>query len=279
MRDGVKIALAFAPVIVILALFFLWPLCETIRASVCRGGEFIGLERFADFLSDREFIDAFLFSTEIAILSTAISVISAVVISLALRDTFVGKRISVFLYQTNISIPHIAMATMVIFMFSPTGWFSALSYQMGWIDNWYEFPDLAKGDSMFGVVFSFVLKFTPFIGLAVLAVLQSLSRDYEDQSRSLGVGRMKTFLHVTLPAILPAIVSTSMIVFAYSFGCYEVPNVLVRRTTLSMLVYNRYYDFYNPDCRPEAFAAALVIAAVTLTVSVVYLYVTGRKSR
>ena len=277
MNDRTRIVFAFLPVITILILFYFWPLLETIEASVHRGDEFIGLERFIGFLSDEGFVNAFLFSTELAILSTLISAVSAVIIAMALRDTFIGKRISVFLFQTNISIPHIAMATMVILMLAPTGWFSALSYQMGWIDNWFEFPDLAKGDSMFGVVFSFVLKFTPFVGMAVLAVLQSMSRDYELQSRSLGVGRFRTFIHVTLPAILPAVVSTSMIVFAYAFGCYEVPNVLVRRTTLSMLVYNTYYDTYNPDCRPEAFAAALVIAVVTISVSAIYLYVTRRK--
>jgi len=278
MNGRTKIVLFFLPVIAILLLFYLWPLLETVSASVHRGDEFIGLERFVGFLSDQRFLDAFLFSTELAVISAVISAMLAVVIAMALRDSFIGKRISVFLFQTNISIPHIAMATMVILMFAPTGWFSALWYQMGWIDDWFEFPDLANGDSMFGVVLSFVLKFTPFVGMAVLAVLQSMSRDYELQSRSLGVGKVRTFIHVTLPAIMPAVVSTSMIVFAYAFGCYEVPNVLVRRTTLSMLVYNTYYDYYNPDCRPDAFAAALVIALVTISVSAVYLYITRRRS-
>lgn len=273
-----KLILSFLPVIIITFFFYFLPLLETVKYSVFRGEDFIGLERYTDFLNSPRFTHAFGVSLEISILSTIISIAIGVLIAMALRDTFIGKRISVFLFQMNISIPHIAIATMVVFLLSPTGVLSAIFYNEGWIDNWTQFPKLIFDSSVFGVIFSYCLKFIPFIGMAVLAVLQSLPRDFEMQSRSLGVGKIKTFINVVLPAIMPAIASTSMIVFAFSFGCFEVPNILLRDVTLPTLIYDSYNNYYDPEGRPMAYAAAIILSMITISVSAIYLYITSKKA-
>ena len=272
-----KIAIGFLPVLIITLLFYFLPLFETLKYSMVRGDEFIGLERYVDFLSNPKFIHAFTTSFEISVLSTIFSIVLGVIVALALRDTFVGKRISLFLFQMNISIPHIVIATMVVLLLNPTGFISAFFYNEGWISNWTEFPKIIYDSSIGGVVFSYCLKFIPFIGMAVLAVLQAFPRDFELQSRSLGVGKWKTFVHVLLPAIMPAVVTTSIIVFAFSFGCFEVPNILLRDTTMPTLIYNSYYDYYDPEGRPMAYAAAMMLSLITISVSVIYLYLTTKR--
>ena len=275
-RGWLKGVIAFLPALIIIAIFYFYPLYVTFERSMLRGDEFIGLERYFDFLSNPDITRAFVNSSRISLLSTVISIVLGVIIALALRDTFVGKRISVFLFQTNISIPHIAIATMVVFLLGSSGVLSSLFYQMGWISNWTEFPKVIQGVSPWGVVFSYCLKFIPFIGMAVLAVLQAFPKEYEYQSRTLGVGRLNTFLHVTLPAIVPAIATSSIIIFAFSLGCYEVPTILLRDVTIPTLIYNSFYDFYDPEGRPTGYAAAIMLTLIIVTIASVYLYLTSR---
>ena len=135
-----------------------------------RGEDFIGLERYADFLSDATFLHAFTTSLRISLISTAVSIVLGVAIALALRGTFAGKRVSLFLFQINISIPHIAMATMVVFLLGSVGLVSSIAYQMGWISNWTDFPKMIHDVSPFGIVVAYSLKFIPFIGEAFTAM-------------------------------------------------------------------------------------------------------------
>ncbi len=165
------------------------------------------------------------------------------------------------------------MASMILILLSQTGLVSSLFYELGFIENWYEFPKIVGGMTPYGTIISFCIKFIPFIGISVLSVLQTFPREYEYQSYTLGVSKIKTLFFVTFPALKSSIISTSMIVFCYTFGCYEVPQLLGNKETLSMIVYN-YYN--NPALGLEgyyqAYAISLIIALITLTISAIYLY-------
>jgi len=277
-KDSVKTLAVLTPVIILISLFFIYPILLTFQRSTrSLTGEDIGFERYSKVLSDPAVMDAFWFSLEIAVVSVLISIVIAVITALALRDTFIGKRITLFLYQTNIAMPHIAMATIMLLLLAQTGILSSFAYQLGWIEDWSDFPLIVKGFSSVGIIISYTLKFAPFIGMAVLSVLISFSRDYEEQSASLGVGKLRTFFHVTLPAIKPAIYLSSMIVFCFAFGSYDVPAILGMRQTLPMLAYRYYNDPFSADVRYDGYAMAMIIAAITLTIAIIYLYMAFSK--
>ncbi len=279
MRLGARGILAFVPLILIVLIFFYFPVAQAFSKSLYDlDGDYIGLDRYSALLSDPEFIDAFWFTLEIASISTVLSVVIAIVISLALRDTFIGKRLALFLNQMNISMPHMIMATMMIYLLGQKGFISMLLYNLGFIDSWNDFPQIVEFTSPWGVVISYTLKFTPFIGLSVLSVLQSTSQDYEDQSLTLGVGKIRTFFHVTLPSVWPAILSTSIMSFTYAFGSFEVPTTLLHRKVLSTLVYNDYYDFYNPNGILEGYAGSIIMTVIVMVLSTLFLYLSTRRS-
>lgn len=279
MRAVYQGILVFSPLILIVIIFFYLPVIESFLKSLQDlDGSYIGFDRYIELFSDSEFVDAFWFTIEIAFTSTAISIILAVAISLALRDTFVGKKLALFLNQMNISMPHMIMATMMVYLLGQKGFISVILYNIGLIDSWNDFPRIIEYTSPWGVIVSYTLKFTPFICLSVLAVLQSLSQDYEDQSITLGVGKVRTFLHVTLPSIWPAIMSTAIMSFTYAFGSFEVPLTLLSRKVLSTLVYNDYYDFYNPYGTLEGYAGSMIMTAIVIVLAAIFLYISSRRS-
>ena len=83
-----------------------------------------------------------------------------------------------------------------------------------------DIPALTNDRGAVGIIAEYVWKETVFIGVVVLAALARGVGDYEDLARTLGAGRWKRFWHVILPLITPAIVSTSVIVFAFGFGAF-----------------------------------------------------------
>ena len=118
----------------------------------------------------------------------------------------------------------------------------------------------------------------PFIGVIVLANMQSIGEDYESVARSLGASRWQAFRHVLLPLIFPGMLSASVMVFAFTFGAYEIPAILGANypAALPVLAYRQYTDV-DLAARPEAMAMAIIIAL--LSAIMIYFYVRFSRQR
>ena len=279
MKASIRTAFWFLPIFLVILIFFYLPIMVAFADSTQDlDGSYVGFERYTELLSNSDFTSAFFFTVEIALLTTIISLVLSVVIALALRDTFVGKRIALFLNQMNVSMPHMIVALSVLYLLGQKGFVSTVLYNTGQIDSWSQFPLIADSPSPVGAIISYCLKFIPFICISVLAVLQSISQDYEDQSYTLGVGKFRTFLHVTLPSIWPALMTAGLISFTYAFGSYDVPTVLLDRGVMSTYVYNNYYNYMDPYGILKGYAGSVIMAVIVLILSSVFLYISSKRS-
>jgi len=209
--------------------------------------------------------------------STFLSAVVAVVAALLLRQTFVGKRIATFLFQLNLPIPHIVVAVGILFVFSQSGLLSRVGAQMGLIQSPSDFPVIVRDHYGIGIILTYIWKEAPFIGVIVLAVLQSLGVNYENVARSLGASRWQRFRYVILPLIMPGVLSGSIIVLAFTFGSYEVPALVGVRFPRMLRV--RALRFYlNPDlnARVEGMAVGMIIALVALVLVLAYMWISRR---
>jgi putative spermidine/putrescine transport system permease protein len=138
------------------------------------------------------------------------------------------------------------------------------------------FPAVIGDPYGVGIVIAYVLKETPFIALMVLAVLVKLGDEHEQVARTLGAGRWQRLRFVTLPLVAPAVISSSLIVFAFVFGAFEIPFILGRPYP-AMLAVVAQRRFTSPDLgeRPGALAFAIVMTLVSILL--VWLY--GRIAR
>ena len=96
------------------------------------------------------------------------------------------------------------------------------------------------------IILTYLWKEVPFFGIVVLAILQSVGEDYEDLARSLGANGWQRFRYVVLPLVTPGLLSASVIVFAFTFGTYEVPKLLGVRFPEMLPVMSLDF-FLNPD--------------------------------
>jgi putative spermidine/putrescine transport system permease protein len=238
------------------------------------------LDAYAAIFNDHVFWESLWLSLRIAFISTAISIVLAGGTALLIFHTERGRRISTFIYQFNLPIPHIVGAVAMLFLLAQGGLLSRVAFALGLTDSPGDFPAMTNDRGAVGIIAEYVWKETVFIGVVVLAALARGVGDYEDLARTLGAGRWKRFWHVILPLITPAIVSTSVIVFAFGFGAFEVPFLLGQPfpSALPVLAYNAFTDV-DLNARSEAMAISMVIAVITAVAVFVYTWLSRRYVR
>jgi putative spermidine/putrescine transport system permease protein len=268
LSDRLRITLLLTPAMVLIVVLFFGGLAVGVMRSFnwmpVIGLTDPNLDAYRVVLTDPDFLRSFLLTFHIAFTSTLISAVIAIAAALMLRRTFAGRGAINFLFQLNLTVPHIVGAIGILYLFSQSGFFARMGYHIGLIARPGEFPALVYDPYAIGIILQYVWKEVPFIGVIVLAQMQALGTDYESVARSLGASRWQAFRHVLLPLIMPGVLSASVIVFAFTFGAYEVPLLLgaSHPQALPVLAYKTYTDV-DLAARPEAMAMAVVIAIMS----------------
>ena len=231
----------------------------------------LSLAAYREVISRPGFLRSVALTAFVSSVTTAVTLVLGVATALTLRRRFFGKRTVTFVYQLPLTMPYLVVAVGVMMLVDQSGLFARLFYQLGLIDAPAQFPVLVHDDRGVAIMLVYVWKQGPFIGLIALAVLQSIGADYEQLARSLGATRFQTLRHVLIPLVAPALVPASIIIFAFTFGSFEVPLLLGKSypSMLSVFAYRLYTDV-DLAIRPQAMAAGMFIALCVLTL--VYLY-------
>ncbi len=284
MSDRLRIALLLAPALAVIGVLFLGGLAIGFARSLnympVIGLTEPNLDAYRAVFSSGEFVQSFLLTFHIAFTSTVLAAVLAVGAALLLRRTFWGRGVINFLFQLNLTVPHLVGAIGILYLFSQSGSFARLAYAAGMIERPADFPALVFDPYAIGIILQYVWKEIPFIGVIVLAQMQALGQDYESVARSLGASRWQAFRHVLLPLIFPGVLSASIIVFAFTFGAYEIPLVLGENhpAALPVLAYRTYTDV-DLASRPQAMAMAIVIATLATVMIGLYTHATRRRLR
>jgi putative spermidine/putrescine transport system permease protein len=218
---------------------------------------------FSRVLTDPDFFLSFGLTLYVAFVSTLLAAAISVAAALVLARMADRHRLVHFVFQIPLTVPHLVIAVAVMFMLSPAGLLARLAVVVGLIQTPSEFPLLVNDRWSIGIILTYVWKEIPFITLMLLAVLQNAGRDLLDVGRTLKAGAWQRFRHITLPTIFPALGAAALIVFAYTFGAFEVPFLLGRTypMTLPVWAYKHYSDI-DLMARPEGIATGILIALV-----------------
>ncbi len=284
MSDRIRIVVLLFPAMLIIVVLFFGGLVVGLMRSFnympVIGLTEPNLQAYWSVFTDQEFFLSFLLTFHIAFTSTVISSVLAIGAALLLRRRFVGRALVNFLFQLNLTVPHLVGAIGILYLFSQSGSFARLAAEWGMIAGPADFPELIFDPYAIGIIIQYVWKEIPFIGLIVLANMQSIGEDYESVARSLGATRWQAFRYVLLPLLLPGVLSASVMVFAFTFGAYEIPALLGANfpAALPVLAYRKYTDV-DLAARPEAMAMAIVIALLSAVMIVIYLRYSRRRIR
>jgi putative spermidine/putrescine transport system permease protein len=226
------------------------------------------LAHFGALFSAPDFFTSLRLTLYVAATATLIATLISVALALFLVRASHQSRLLTFLLQIPLTVPHLVVAVAMIFLLTPSGLFARLAESLGLIDTVQHFPLLVNDTWCIGMISAYVWKEVPFITLMILSVLSSTGVELLDVGRTLKAGPWQRFRFITLPTIFPSLSAAALIVFAYTFGAFEVP-FLMGRTYPMLLPVRAYKSYSDVDlmARPEGIATGLVIAAVvSLTV-------------
>jgi spermidine/putrescine transport system permease protein len=201
------------------------------------------LHWYHQFLTNSDLRGALETSAIVAVISSLGAVVLGVLASVALtRRRFRGKAAVSALLLSPLVIPYVVFGISLLLLF----------HQLG------------VPRSLLTVVIGHVVISLPYTILVLVPRLDQIDVSLEEAAFDLGASRLRTFRSITLPLILPAVVSAFLIAFTTSFDEYAVASFVVgSRLTFPIYLYSA---LRFPNQLPQVIAVAVVVLVLSLTV-------------
>ncbi len=303
-----KAWLYLAPAIVLLLIFTVWPIFNTIRMSLLEGYNSMaavagatyefGFGNFAKVIEYDYFIQCLINTMLLCVLTVPISTILALLIAVCLNSIRPLQRTlqTIFFlpYVTNSIAIGMVFAAMFNMVGSAFGGENELIITAGIINNVIEFFGgeainwINAGSSYAAnitvMVVYIVWNALPFKILILLGGLQSINKQYYDAARVDGTSKVRVFSKITVPLLSPMIayvVITGFIggfkeyssivgIFGEDMGPAGAPG---RLNTMVGFI----YDALSTQ-QGRASAAALILFGIIFIVTMINLYVSKKKT-
>ncbi len=215
-----------------------------------------------------------------ATVSTVIALAMGIALALALVRTFPGKHLYKYVYKLPLMIPYTVGIALAVIMLGNGGMISRLAAFFGFISDPSQFPQILKTHAGWGIIAVYVWKQVPFITLAIYAVMLGIGRETEEAAAILGANRWQILSQVTLPQIMPGVVSSTLICFAFNVGAFEAPFILGGGfpDTLPVVAW-RYFNDADYTLQLQGMATVVSIALVAGIILFSYLAIYRRFER
>ena len=284
-RDRKVVWLVLPTVLVLLTLFvggFLFGILQSVGffSVIDQDEQKISFDAYLAAFQNETVRAGIILTFRVAILSTVLSTLIALAISLMISRTKRFQSTLIAITQFNIPIPHVVAATGILLTFSQSGLVSRLTNHFGITDGSSDFPIITNDPFGYGIIMSYLWKEIPFMCVLILSALRGPVTSLDETAKTLGASYSYRLRKIILPYIFPAILSGTIIVFAFSFGSYEVPYLLGEPypSTVSVVAYQLYTDRDLAN-RPTAMALATITSVVIGLLVYAYMKLTQQEGR
>lgn len=240
------------PALVVLVAFFVLPVVRLLPASVSSEE---GLALYAQIVSNPRYASSVVSTVLLSVFVTAASVALGAFTGLFLERTkFPGRSAVVSLITLPLSFPGVVVGFMIIMLGGRNGMAAILSSAMG-------AGKFVFAYGMAGLFAGYVYFSIPRVVTTVMAAAKKIDPMYEEAARTLGAPSWRIMRDVTLPALLPALVSTGAICFATSMGAFGTAFTLA--TDINVLPITIYTEFTLSANIASAAMLSVVLGVIT----------------
>ncbi|AKN30904.1 spermidine/putrescine ABC transporter permease [Clostridium carboxidivorans P7] len=226
---------------------------------------------YVSIISDKSFLESLIFSLKISLISSIIAVIVGVVLAYSMLINKHRVSIKKTLYILPIIVPHMVASFLMFNILSQSGLLPRILYGLGILKEQSQFPNLIFDRHGIGIIMTYLWKEIPFVAMVVYAFMSNINRNLEDVAVNLGASRRQRFWYIILPLSWPSIISSFIIIFAFSFGAFEVP-YLLGPTTPKTLPIKAFIEYSNPDISNRPYAMALNVILTFISIMIVWIY-------
>jgi sulfate transport system permease protein len=170
------------------------------------------------------------------------------------RYEFPGRRFIDAIVDFPFALPTAVAGLTLANLFAANGWLGKYLVPLGF-----------KGAfTPLGIVIALTFVGMPFVVRTLQPVLENLEREVEEAAATLGAGRLRTFISVVLPSILPTLSTGFALAFARAIGEYGsvvfISGNLPYRTEIAPYLIVMRLEEYD-------YAGAIALAIVLLIIS------------
>jgi len=239
---------------VFLFMFLYLPIVTLVVMSFNRSGlptawGGFSLRWYQELANNTELIDAIKNSLIVAVTVTAISTVLGTLLALGLQRTVRSRVLDSLLFLPAI-VPDIVLAIGLL------SFFNLLKFTLG----------------LQTIVIAHVVFDMIFVSAIVRTRLGYFDRATEEAAADLGAGPVRTFVLVTLPAILPGVIAGALVAFTLSIDEFVIAFFNSGPTSITFPI--KVYAMIRFGVTPEINAVAAVVLAVSLLMIFVALRLT-----
>ncbi len=268
-------ATLLSPTMLVLGLVVLYPILAALRESlytsgthidpsgfIVKGSEFVGLDNYsAIFKGDTadRFWNAFYNTTFFTVTCVILETVLGVAMALIMHKAFKGRAVVRASILVPWAIPTVVSALLWKWIFQADGVAnSILGTQVLWSTEGWQ--------SKASVILADTWKTAPFIGLLVLAGLQTIPAEVYEAAKVDGASALQQFRRITLPLVKPALLVAVLFRILDTLRIFDLPFVLVGAhkdsvETMSMLAYD---EAFNTRFGPAAAYATVLFIYVAV---------------
>jgi len=232
LRKGVLLSCFLAPALAVFAAFFLLPVALLVPESLdtpARWGIYTQIVTNPRYW--KSLVDTVLLSLIVTFVALLIGGMAGLFLE---RNAFPGRSVLVSMLTLPLSFPGVVVGFMIIMLGGRMG-------LVGQATNAIFGNKLIFAYSMIGLFFGYLYFSLPRVVTTVMAAASKLDVSQEEAARTLGASPLRTLIDVTIPAMVPALVSTGAICFATSIGAFGTAFTLATRiNVLPIVIYTEF---------------------------------------
>ena len=269
-------AVLLSPTLLVLALVVLYPIIAALRESlytsgtkldangfIVKGSTFVGLDNYTAIFkgeTGQRFWNAAYNTTFFTIVCVVLETVLGVAMALIMHKAFKGRSVVRASILVPWAIPTVVSALLWKWIFQADGIANTLlGTQILWSTEGWQ--------SQLSVVVADTWKTAPFIGLLVLAGLQTIPAEVYEAAKVDGASVLQQFRQITLPLVKPALLVAVLFRILDTLRIFDLPFVLVGPhkdsvETLSMLAYDEAFNTRYGPAAAYATVLFLYVAAV-----------------
>jgi len=228
-RRAVKaatITLLLAPAVLLRLLTAVYPYFQSVRLSFYDYNpafppkEYVGLDNYRRAFDDIAIRSSIEFTIIFVVGSTVLQIVLGLGIALLLNRAFFGRGVVRAINLIPWAIPMVVVAVGFRWMFDTQyGIFNdILDRLFGFNTPWL----IQFWPARIAVIWTNVWKSTPFLGIVFLAALQAVPQDIYEAGRVDGAGRIRSFFSITLPLIMPQIVTIGLFMLVWQLASFDL---------------------------------------------------------
>lgn len=247
------------------ALFFVWPIAETLRGAFVGSDGRWTADYFAEVFRNPIYLEGLWNSLQMGVWSTLLTALIAIPLAvISDRYLFPGKVLLGGLILVPMILPPFVGAIGVKQILGQEGALNALLEGLRVMDPAHPVDWLGEG-RLWGVILMNALHLYPILYLNVLAALANVDPAMEEAAENLGCTGFRKFRKITLPLIMPGLFAGGTIIFIWSFTELGVPLMFEFNRVTSVQI---FYGIKDIGGNPFPFA---LVAVLLLATGILYL--------